>query len=165
MTAWQSKSMPVTHVVFIDSAAISYVPLSASLLSAQLPAEDWSHGMLEPWIKLEKSSLLLGGQGKEGQSLRFLFHPKSQEVREWDSGPDCSWEKHPADAFLVHEWHCLPVVSVSGDQRSLEGNGFCFTNFLIFLLLLLHNVIINYACHLQRVRKAFMKEIVCLPLI
>lgn len=36
--------------------------------------------MLEPWIKLEKSSLLLGGQGKEGQSLRFLFHPKSQEL-------------------------------------------------------------------------------------
>jgi len=40
MLAWQSKLMPVMHVVFIDSTAIGCVLLSASLLSARLPAED-----------------------------------------------------------------------------------------------------------------------------
>lgn len=36
--------------------------------------------MLKPWIKLEKSSLILDGKGKEEQSLHFLFHSKSQEL-------------------------------------------------------------------------------------
>lgn len=80
LLAWQSKSMPVMHIVFNNSTAVDYILLSASLLSAWLPAEGWSHGMLKLWIKLKKSSLVLGGQGREEQSLHFLFCFKSQEL-------------------------------------------------------------------------------------
>lgn len=67
--------MPVTHVVFIYSAAVGCVPLSASLLSPWLPVED-----LKLWIKLEKSSLGLGGQGKEEQSLHFFSTPNLKSL-------------------------------------------------------------------------------------
>lgn len=36
--------------------------------------------MLKPWVKVEKSSPVLGGHRKEEQSLHFLFHPKSQQL-------------------------------------------------------------------------------------
>lgn len=43
--------------------------------------------MVKPWIKLEKSSLVLGDQGKEEQSLHFSFCPKSQELKDrFESG-------------------------------------------------------------------------------
>lgn len=43
--------------------------------------------MVKPWIKLEKSSLVLGEQEKEEQSLHFLFCPKSQELKDsFESG-------------------------------------------------------------------------------
>lgn len=61
LLAWQSKSMPVMHIVFNNSTAVEYILLSASLLSAWLPAEGWSHGMLNLRIKL-KNSLVIGGR-------------------------------------------------------------------------------------------------------
>lgn len=137
--------MPVTHVVFINSAAVGCVPLSASLLSPWLPVED-----LKPWIKLEKSSLGLGGQGKEEQSLHFLFHPKPQEVGgRLESGIKVLIS-HGNVVLLVHQQHCLPVDSVSGDHgRVWRGIGFALPFF--FLLSLLHDVISNYTCHSQNV--------------
>lgn len=47
LLAWQSKSMPVMHIVFNNSTAVEYILLTASLLSVWLPAEGWIHGMLK----------------------------------------------------------------------------------------------------------------------
>lgn len=91
--------MPVTHVVFINSAAVGCVPLLASLLSPWLPVED-----LKPWIKLEKSSLGLGGQGKEEQSLHFLFHPKPQEVGDRLESGIKVLISHGNVVLLMHFW-------------------------------------------------------------
>lgn len=124
--------------------------------------------MLEPWIKLEKS-LLLGGQGKEGQSLHFLFHPKPQELGDRSESGIQVLIAHGKSTQLVPFWFMSDIACLWFQFQVITeesgGEWVLLYKFSNFFLLLLHNVFINYACHLQRVRKAFMKEIVCVPLI
>lgn len=133
--------------------------------------------MLKPWIKLEKSSPVLGGQGNEEQSLHFLFHPKSQELRDrFESGSEVliahgestQWMLFWFMRDIAYLWFLFQVImEESGGEWGLLYKCGLVSLFvcLLFFFLLLHNEIISYACHSQRVRKAFMKEIVCVPSI
>lgn len=123
--------------------------------------------MLKAWIKLGKPSLVLDGQGKEEQSLHFLFHPKSQGLGDrFESGIKVLIA-HGKSTQLMPFWFMSDIAYLwfrfwvimeeSGGEWVLLYKFWCVVGFF----LLLHNVIINYACHSQRVRKAFMKEVVC----
>jgi len=108
--------------------------------------------MLKPWITLEKSSLVLGGQGKEKQSLHFSFHPKSQELGDRFESSSKVWIAHGKSTQQMPFWFMRDVAYlwflfqvIMGESG---GEWILLYQFYIFFLLM-HNGIINYACHSQ----------------